>query len=119
MTNFEQFKSKEKFAKDEKLFYNGLGNPELKPAVTEKINISADDFKKLAENGSATEKEYQDAIKIGLNRFADVYLDLDTEDRERVCHYYEELMDIVGLESSGGHLNDFMYGFDPTDVRRN
>jgi hypothetical protein len=25
----------------------------------------------------------------------------------------EELMDIVGLESSGGHLNHFMFGFDP------
>jgi hypothetical protein len=24
----------------------------------------------------------------------------------------EELMDIVGLESSGGHLNNFMFGFD-------
>ena len=37
----------------------------------------------------------------------------DTEDRERLCSYFEELMDIVGLESSGGHLNNFMYGFDP------
>jgi hypothetical protein len=24
-------------------------------------------------------------------------------------------MDIVGLESSGGRLNEWMYGFDPTD----
>jgi hypothetical protein len=58
--------------------------------------------------------EYQNAIKIGLDRFSDLYLKLDTEDRERVCSYFEELMDIVGLESSGGHLNDFMYGFNPT-----
>jgi hypothetical protein len=57
---------------------------------------------------------YQDKIKIGLKRFGDIYINLDTEDRERVCHYFEELMDIVGLESSDGHLNNFMYGFDPT-----
>jgi hypothetical protein len=55
----------------------------------------------------------QNAIQIGLDRFADLYVQLDTEDRERVCSYMEELMDIVGLESSAGHLNNFMFGFDP------
>ena len=69
---------------------------------------------KVAKSGTATENEYQDIIKKGLNNFADIYVELDTEDRERVCGYFEELMDIVGLESSGGHLNNFMYGFDPT-----
>lgn len=34
----------------------------------------------------------------------------DTEDRERCCDYLVELMDIVGLESSDGLLNRFMYG---------
>lgn len=79
--------------------------------MTEKINLVANDFKKLAEKGNATDKEYQNAIKVGLEKFADLYLQLDTEDRERVCSYFEELMDIVGLDSSGGHLNNFMYGF--------
>ncbi|NOU62328.1 DUF4844 domain-containing protein, partial [Marinifilum caeruleilacunae] len=37
------------------------------------------------------------------------------EDRERICCYFEELMDIVGLESSDGQLNDFMYGFNPSE----
>ncbi|MDI9862534.1 DUF4844 domain-containing protein [Flectobacillus roseus] len=114
MTKFEEFKSKEKFLRDGKLFYPGIGDPTLKPILTEKINLAADDFKKLADKGNSTDTEYQNAIKIGLDRFADLYLQLDTEDRERVCSYFEELMDIVGLESSDGHLNDFMYGFDPT-----
>ena len=55
-------------------------------------------------------------LSLGLERFSDIYLELDTEDRERICTYFEELMDIVGLESSGGYLNDFMYGFDPTEI---
>lgn len=114
MTKFEEFKSKEKFLEDDKLFYAGVGDPKLKPILTEKINLSAKDFKELADRGITTDKEYQDAIKKGLYRFSDIYLDLDTENRERICSYYEELMDIVGLESSGGHLNNFMYGFDPT-----
>lgn len=114
MTKFEEFKNKEKFLEDDKIFYSGIGDPKLKPILTEKINIAADDFKELVDKGNITEKEYQNAIKVGLDRFSDLYLQLDTEDRERVCNYFEELMDIVGLESSGGHLNSFMYGFDPT-----
>ena len=114
MTKFEEFKNKEKFLQDDELFYPGVGDPKLKPILTEKINLSANDFKELADKGIATDKEYQDAIKKGLYRFSDIYLDLDTENRERIFSYYEELMDIVGLESSGGHLNNFMYGFDPT-----
>jgi hypothetical protein len=114
MTKFEEFKNKEKFIQDDKIFYPGIADPKLRPVLTEKINLSADDLKKLAGNGTTTEKEFQDVIKNGLDRFRDIYLQLDTEDRERVCIYYEELMDIVGLESSGGHLNNFMYGFDPT-----
>lgn len=112
MEKLEEFKSKEKFLQDDSLFYPGIGDPKLKPILTEKINLAADDFKKLADKGNATDKEYQSAIKIGLERFSGLYLQLDTEDRERVCNYFEELMNIVGLESSGGLLNDFMYGID-------
>lgn len=114
MTKFEEFKNKEKFLQDNKFLYPGIGDPKLKSILIEKINLVADDFKKLADKGNSTDKDYQNAIKNGLERFSDLYLQLDTEDRERVCSYFEELMDIVGLESSGGHLNNFMYGLDPT-----
>ena len=35
---------------------------------------------------------------------------IDTEDRERVCRYLEEIMDILGIESSDGVLNRWLYG---------
>lgn len=111
---FDEFIKKEKFLQDDKLFYPGIGNPSLKPILTERINLLAGDFKKLADKGITTDKEYQNAIKNGFNRFSDIYQDIDTEDRERICSYVEELMDIVGLDSSDGHLNNFMYDFDPT-----
>lgn len=114
MNKFEAFKTKEKFTEDKTLFYPGIADSALRPTLTEKINLAADDFKTLAESGEATDKEYQDKIENGLKRFSNIYIDLDTEERERICHYYEELMDIVGLESSDGHLNNFMYGFDAT-----
>jgi len=108
---FEEFRNKDKFIPDDNLFYPGIAYPELKPILSKKINLAADDFEKLAAKG-ATNKEYQQAIKEGLMRFSDIYIELDTEDRDRVCSYFEELMDIVGLESSGGYLNKFAYGFD-------
>lgn len=111
MSKFEEFKKKEKFVEESSFFYPGIADPRMRPTLTEKINKAADDFKAVAESQNPTAKEYQDKIELGLSRFSDVYMDLDTEDRERVCTYFEELMDIVGLESSGGHLMKFMYGF--------
>ena len=40
----------------------------------------------------------------------------DSEDRDRLCSYLEEIMDIVGIESSDGLLNLWRYGFDPTKL---
>ena len=97
-------------------FYPGISDEKMRPIFTEKINSAASDFKSVAESKNPTDKKYQEKIEIGLSRFADVYMDLDTEDRERVCTYFEELMDIVGLESSNGQLNKFMYGFDPNEM---
>lgn len=115
MEKFEKFKIKEKFIEDDKLHYPGIGDEKLKPILTKKINLAANDFEKVAQAKDATDKDYQNAIRKGLKRFSDIYLDIDTENRERICSYFEELMDIVGLESSEGQLNNFMYGFDPTE----
>ena len=34
-------------------------------------------------------------------------------------HYFKVLMDIVGLESSDVHLNNFMYAFDAQQICSN
>ena len=107
---FAEFIAKKKFVEEN--FYPGIADEKMRPVFTEKINQIASDFKTVAESEKPTDKNYQEKIEIGLSRFADIYLELDTEDRERVCTYIEELMDIVELESSNGQLNKFMYGFD-------
>ena len=114
MNKFDTFKRKEKFIKDKISHYAGVKDKNLRKTLSEKINLVADDFIELAKSGHVSEKAYQDKIKEGLERFREIKLELDTEDREKICLYVEELMDIVGLESSGGYLNLFMYGFDPT-----
>ncbi len=39
--------------------------------------------------------------------------DEDTEEKEQACTYCERVMKIVGIESSDGALNTWLYGFDP------
>ncbi|WP_460219358.1 DUF4844 domain-containing protein [Psychroserpens sp. MEBiC05023] len=109
-----EFIAKKKFVSEN--HYPGIEDEKMRPVFTEKINLIALDFKTVAESEKPTEKKYQEKIGIGLSRFADIYLELDTEDRERVCTYIEELMDIIELESSNGQLNKFMYGFDPNKL---
>jgi hypothetical protein len=115
---FAEFITKKKFVEQPyPNFYPGIADEKMRPVFTKKINQVATDFKTVAESEKPTDIKYQEKIGIGLSRFADVYLELDTEDRERVCLYFEELMDIVGLESSNGQLNKFMYGFDPNELK--
>jgi hypothetical protein len=110
---FTEFITKKKFVEEN--YYPGIADKKMRPILAEKINLAIIDFQKVSESDNPTDKKYQEKIRIGLLRFSDVYVELDTEDRERVCSYFEELMDIVGLESSNGELNNFMYGFDPNE----
>ena len=109
----EQFKVKPKFEKDTISMYLGLAVPNLKPTLTGLVNQVADDFIQIVKSAPA-EKTFQQAIATGLGRLSPYELSLDTEDRERICVYFQDMMDIVGLESSGGQLNKWMYGFDPS-----
>lgn len=109
-SKFKTFIEKKKF--EEERFYPGIANKEMRPILSSKINQAAIDFQNVANSNNADDDEFQEQIKTGLLRFKEIYLDLDTEDRERVCSYFEELMDIVGLESSNGQLNKFMYDYD-------
>ncbi|NQY31407.1 MAG: DUF4844 domain-containing protein [Flavobacteriaceae bacterium] len=111
---FVEFIANKKFLAEN--YYPGIADEKLRPIFSKKINQAALDFQNVAKSDKPTDKKYQKKILIGLSRFGDVYMELDTEDRERVCSYFIELMDIVGLESSDGHLNEFMYGFDPIKV---
>jgi len=116
MEAFEAFKQKEKFVADQHSFYPGPGDPAQLPRLIKLMNLAADDFQKVATADNPTDKKYQQQIGIGLSRFTPLLL--DTEDQEAVCYYFEELMDIVGLESSDGQLNEFRYGFDISKLER-
>lgn len=104
----ESFIEKEKFLEDLSVFYPGLSNAELKEPLTNLINLSAADFIEVLRN-NPTDDKFQDKIKTGLERIESYNYSLDSEDKDRVCNYFEELMDLVGLNDSGGHLNKWRY----------
>ena len=114
---FEKFIRKKKFIKDDLINYPGLEHPELRRVLTEKINMIAEEFRKIHSSDKPLIKNYLYQIAKGLKSFNNFHL--DTEDKERLCLYIEELMDIVDLESSDGLLNTFVYGFDPNGIQNN
>ena len=96
-------------------FENGFNYPEtdneaLQKNITIKYDRIIDDFISAIEM-NANEKELQQVIKNGLSLFEEEKYLLDTEDREQICLYFENIMDIIELESSDGALNEWMYGF--------
>ncbi len=101
----------EKYVEDMQQLYPGIADPSMRPLLSAKVNAAIDDFLTICRKGNPTDATYLDAIHKGLARFED--LELDTEDRERTASYFQQLMDIVGLKSSEGALNTFIYGFDP------
>lgn len=109
----KQLRAARKFDEDMTSFYPGLADESLRVPLTERVNRSIDVFITEAQAGGQ-ELDYLNAIQTGLSYFKDGYGrdELDTEERERVCDYFELMMDAVGLESSEGILNRWLYGFD-------
>ena len=111
MNKFDEFKLKEKFEVDHQIFYPGLADPGLRKILTEWINRASDDFNEVSLRPSATADDYREVIKKGLERFNEIYL--NTEDRERICHYFEELMHIVGLSINRKFSKKLSSGLSP------
>lgn len=91
-----------------------FSDKKLAPTLSKLMDNIAKDFARIFGT-TKSEFEYHEAIKYGLAQFASYRHSFDTEDQDLVCKYVEELMDIVNLESSGGHINEWRYGFDPNE----
>jgi len=76
------------------------------------LSMVADSFKKIICSDHS-EEQLQDAIKSALDWLDNSGEIYDTEEQEEICEQIMEIMDIIGLDSSGGHLNIWRYGFDP------
>lgn len=106
LSQLQAFKAQAKFDADS--MYTGAWPAEIRPVLNAVLNQSTDAFIRITTAPQPTQEQYLQAMAAGLAKIdADV---LDTEDRERVAEQYQALMDIVGLPSSEGQLNKFVYG---------
>jgi hypothetical protein len=81
--------------------------PETRPELNYILVASANEFLAIA-NGRPTREAYLQSVDAGLSRLGPLMPVM--EDRQAVAEYYQDLLDIVGLESSEGRLTAFVEG---------
>lgn len=97
------------FAADQML-YTGVRDPVLRAKLNHQLGAAILKFVKAVEQKASKEAllRMMAAEIAAFKREA-----LDSEDAEQVALNFEKIMDCIGLESSDGILNQWMYGFDP------
>ena len=110
LTKLEKLLIEKKFTADEKLFYLGAPSEEIRATCEKAMNIVLTALIDTPEAG-ITEEEFWKL----LEKAANVFKQFDSEEMDRGLNYMEQIMEIYGIESSGGRLNNWRYGFDPTE----
>ena len=85
--------------------HKGRLHAEVNPELNRWLVVATDDFVRVTAN-NPTREAYLTCIDRGLTRMAP--LTQNTDDRMQVAEYFQELMEIVGLESSDGRLSAFV-----------
>jgi len=104
-----EFRKEEKFREDMSVFYPGVVDETSRVLYETQVNQLLDRL--IAELPTTPSRDYV------LECFRELLpaFDLaDSEDQDQVARYMERVMDIVGVDDSGGLLNQWRYGFDPT-----
>ncbi|HEY0647187.1 DUF4844 domain-containing protein [Phenylobacterium sp.] len=99
-----------KFGPDGAL-YTGVSDPVVRRAAEAIINTAIAQVRDLLRSPTDSAAVLH-IFRAGLQRLTLS----DTEDRERAAIHVEEIMECIGLESSQGLLNEFVYGFEPGNL---
>ena len=108
-SELEQILAVRKFTGDNACYTGIADASQRKAAETILNNMISDIGSGIADH--ATEDFVLRHFKIALSELDRIGVS-DTEDREAACEYLEQVMEAVGLESSYGLLNTWLYGFD-------
>jgi len=100
---------KDNFAGEPGTLYAGVHDPVARAELNSKFDYAVELLMSAAIQGAQT-SDYLAVIDKQINGFDRD--SLDTEDAEQVASNFEQAMDCLGVESSGGILNKWMYGFD-------
>lgn len=110
----EHFQLQDHFLPDNFL-YTGVHDSELKKQLNQNISDTSRTFIKLYQGITPpTKQQLLQTLSNGINQINSNQL--DTEDREQVAANYEKFLDIIGLESSEGILNSWLYNQEISDM---
>ncbi|MBF9222853.1 DUF4844 domain-containing protein [Hymenobacter ruricola] len=88
---------------------------ESRPQFNKVLVQSTTEFVAITK-GTPTKEAYYASLDAGLAKLAP--LARLPEDRQHVAAYYQDLLDIVGLDSSEGRLNAFVEAAPPAKAKR-
>ncbi len=108
LKSLEALEQKDNFGPDNCL-YTGVQDEELKKILSSQFSVVIEKFKATCQSNVSSD-EYLKLLKETIKTFD--RNSLDTEDAENLALNFEKIMDCIGLESSEGILNEWMYGFD-------
>ncbi|TPV56952.1 DUF4844 domain-containing protein [Aestuariibacter sp. GS-14] len=103
------FKSQKKFVEDRSELYPGAPDEQTRLQAESIINDVVDELLALKDN-NLSEREFWIILKSAAMQLQT----MDSEEMDQGLYYMEKLMDIYGIESSDGRLNQWRYGFDPS-----
>jgi hypothetical protein len=108
MIRLEILKALPKFLPDDTRYlpYVGYLPAEKRPEAEAQLNDLIDRISANIETKPTKIFVLQEFRKI-----FDYFETSDTEDSERFCSYLENIMDAIGMESSDGTINEWMYGY--------
>lgn len=110
MQRLRHLRAEPKFHSDMPTLYPGALNEEIRARCEHQLNALID---RLTDGlpARATKQYVLEEFRTTLAAFQSE----DSEERDRLLHYMEQIMDITGIVSSDGLLNEWRYGFDPTN----
>lgn len=108
VNSLETLKKQHKFFEDGVIFYPGAPDEATRVKAEQVINDVLSNLIEASKNG-ITEEDFWSVLESAARLLGG----MDSEEMDRGLSYMEDIMDIYGIESSGGRLNEWRYGFDP------
>lgn len=105
LAKLDALAARPKYVDEPGTIYNGM-RPELRRSAAQ---AQLNDLIRRLGKGLPSKPSKRFVMR-EFERTLAMFEPIDTEDRERACRYLEEIMDILGIESSDGLLNRWLYG---------
>jgi len=111
IASLQSLRQQAKFRPHEASMYPGAPNEAVRLRCEQTINALIDQLLRDL-SGKPSERTVLDRFSATLSLLENE----DSEERDRALLYLEDIMAILGLESSGGLLDTWRYGFSPHDA---